>query len=130
MLRIGIAGIGHLGKIHAKLWKEVEGVTVTGIYDVNPDAANTVSKDLGVESFENYSSFLQKVDALSIVTSTPSHYAIAKEAIVAGKHVLIENSIRRCWLRNHSSTILAFLNRTAWRSSSRAAAMSLSCSIS
>jgi len=93
MLRIGIAGVGHLGKIHAKLWKEVEGVTVMGIYDANPDAATAVSNDIGIPKFDDYSSFLQQVDALSIVTSTPSHYAIAKEAIVAGKHVLIEKPI-------------------------------------
>ncbi len=93
MLRIGIAGVGHLGKIHAKLWKEVEGVAVTGIYDANPAAADVVSNDLGVQCFENYSSFLNEVDALSIVTSTPSHYAIAMQAVVAGKHVLIEKPI-------------------------------------
>ena len=93
MLRIGIAGVGHLGKIHAKLWKEVEGVTVTGIYDANLAAANVVSSEIGIPSFEDYSTFLQKVDALSIVTSTPSHYAIAKQAIEAGKHVLIEKPI-------------------------------------
>jgi predicted dehydrogenase len=93
MLRVGIAGVGHLGKIHAKLWKEVEGVTVTGIYDANPAAAVAVSNDLSIPWFEDYAKFLQNVDALSIVTSTPSHYAIAKQAIEAGKHVLIEKPI-------------------------------------
>ncbi len=93
MLRIGIAGVGHLGKIHAKLWKEVDGVTVTGIYDVSPEAASTVSSETGIESFEDFSTFLHQIDALSIVTSTPSHYAIAKQAIEAGKHVLIEKPI-------------------------------------
>jgi predicted dehydrogenase len=93
MLRIGIAGIGHLGKIHAKLWKEVEGIAVTGIFDANLTAATTVSSDLGIACFQDYAAFLQQVDALSIVTSTPSHYAIAKQAIESGKHVLIEKPI-------------------------------------
>lgn len=93
MLRIGIAGVGHLGRIHAKLWKEVDGVSVTGIFDANAAAASAISNETGIPDFPDFTSLLQHVDALSIVTSTPSHYAIAKEAIEAGKHVLIEKPI-------------------------------------
>ncbi len=93
MLRIGIAGVGHLGKIHAKLWKEVEGVTVAGIYDANAAVASAISNETGIENLDDLPALLHRVDALSIVTPTGSHYAVAKEAIQAGKHVLIEKPI-------------------------------------
>ncbi len=93
MLRVGIAGVGHLGRIHAKLWKEVDGVTVAGLYDANAAVASAISNETGIENFDDLTGLLQKVDALSIVTPTGSHYAVAKEAIAAGKHVLIEKPI-------------------------------------
>ncbi|HEY3875433.1 MAG TPA: Gfo/Idh/MocA family oxidoreductase [Candidatus Kapabacteria bacterium] len=93
MLRIGIAGVGHLGRIHAKLWKEVDGVAVAGLFDGNPAVASAVSNETGIPDFADYPSLLDRVDALSIVTSTPSHYEIAKQAIQMGKHVLIEKPI-------------------------------------
>jgi predicted dehydrogenase len=93
MLRVGIAGVGHLGKIHAKLWKEVDGVTVAGLYDANAAVASAISNETGIDNFDDLSSFLNSVDAVSIVTPTQSHYAVAKEAIQAGKHVLIEKPI-------------------------------------
>ena len=93
MLRVGIAGVGHLGRIHAKLWKEVDRVAVAGLYDANAAVASAISNETGIENFDDLAGLLQKVDALSIVTPTGSHYAVAKEAIAAGKHVLIEKPI-------------------------------------
>lgn len=110
MLRIGIAGVGHLGRIHAKLWKEVDGVSVNGIYDTNSAVASAVSNDTGIPDFPDYDSFLNHVDALSIVTSTPSHYDIAKQAIEAGKHVLIEKPITTT--TDQAKELIEFANRT------------------
>ncbi len=93
MIRIGIAGIGHLGKIHAKLWKEVDGVSVTGIYDVNGAESSAVSNETGIENVDDLVSLLERVDALSIVTPTQTHFEVARAAILAGKHVLIEKPI-------------------------------------
>ncbi|HZK76091.1 MAG TPA: Gfo/Idh/MocA family oxidoreductase [Candidatus Kapabacteria bacterium] len=93
MLRVGIAGVGHLGRIHAKLWKEVDGVTIAGLYDANAAVASAISNETGIENFDDLSGLLKRVDALSIVTPTGSHYDVAKQAIAAGKHVLIEKPI-------------------------------------
>ncbi len=93
MLRIGIAGVGHLGKVHAKLWKEVSGVAVTGLYDANGAQASAVSNETGIENMDTLGALLDRVDALSIVTPTQSHFDVAREAIEAGKHVLIEKPI-------------------------------------
>ena len=93
MLKVGVAGVGHLGSIHAKLWKEVENVQLVGIYDANPARLSAVANELSVRDFEDLTSLIHTVDALSIVTPTNAHYDVAKEAIAAGKHVLIEKPI-------------------------------------
>ena len=92
-LRVGVAGVGHLGRIHAKLWKEVDNVHFCGVYDENAAAASAVANDLGTENFDTLDALLNAVDALSIVTTTQAHYIVAERAIGFGKHVLIEKPI-------------------------------------
>jgi predicted dehydrogenase len=111
MLRIGIAGVGHLGRIHAKLWKEVDGVTVVGLYDSNAAVASAISNETGIENFDDLAGLLQNVDALSIVTPTLSHYDVAKQAIAAGKHVLIEKPITTTTKQAEELIALAKSNR-------------------
>ena len=86
MLRVGVAGVGHLGKVHTKLWKEVEGAELAGVFDENRAVASAAANEYQTENFEDYSRFLNAVDALSIVTTTQAHYAVAKQAIELGKH--------------------------------------------
>jgi predicted dehydrogenase len=93
MLKVGVAGVGHLGKIHTKLWKEVDGVQLVGVFDENPEAANAAAIEHQTNNFADLRSLIAEVDALSIVTTTQAHYAVAKEAISSGKHVLIEKPI-------------------------------------
>jgi predicted dehydrogenase len=93
MLKVGVAGVGHLGKVHTKLWKDVEGAELVGVYDENRAVASAAANEYRTENFENYTQFLNAVDALSIVTTTQAHYAVAKQAIELGKHVLIEKPI-------------------------------------
>src|ERR1043166_6343023 len=92
-LKVGVAGVGHLGKVHTKLWKEVEGAELCGVFDENRAVASAVANEFHTENFEDYTRFLHAIDALSIVTTTQAHYAVAKQAILAGKHVLIEKPI-------------------------------------
>lgn len=92
-LKIGVIGVGHLGKIHAKLWKEVAGVELFGIYDANTAEAQKVASDLSVNSFASLEELLDSADGLSIVTPTVTHHEVAKVAIQKGKHVLIEKPI-------------------------------------
>jgi predicted dehydrogenase len=92
-LKVGVAGVGHLGKIHTKLWKEVDGVQLAGVFDENPEAASIAATEYDTTNFEDLGTLIREVDALSIVTTTQAHYAVAHEAILAGKHVLIEKPI-------------------------------------
>jgi predicted dehydrogenase len=93
MLKVAVAGVGHLGKIHAKLWKEVERAELVGVFDVDRDEARRVAALHDVRAFETIDELLSAGDALSIVTPTFAHHETAMRAIDAGKHVLIEKPI-------------------------------------
>ncbi len=93
MIKIGILGAGHLGKIHIRLLKEIEKYQVIGFYDTNIEAAKVVSKELGVKFFESFEELVEQVDALDIVTPTITHFDCASKAIKKSKHVFIEKPI-------------------------------------
>ena len=92
-LRVGVVGTGSLGYHHARLLRDVPGVSFLGIHDVNPERARTVSTELGVPSHASLADLFTQVDAVSIVVPTPAHFAVAKAALTAGKHLLIEKPI-------------------------------------
>jgi len=92
-IRVGVVGVGHLGRIHARLWKEVLGPSFIGVYDENRETAREIANETESNAFEHLSELLDAVDALSIVTPTFAHYAVAKDAMMLGKHVLIEKPI-------------------------------------
>jgi predicted dehydrogenase len=93
MLRVGIAGVGHLGAIHARLWKEREDVELVGVYDTRGERATAVAAELGIAAFDSLDALLGSVDALDIVTSTSSHAAVAIAAFDRGIHCFIEKPI-------------------------------------
>ncbi len=89
-MTIGIVGLGHLGKIHVKLLKEIEGFDVVSIYDLNQQTLKDVSNQYHIHAAKNFDDLLNNVEACVIVTPTPSHYELAAKAIKLGKHVFIE----------------------------------------
>ncbi len=93
MLKIGVIGVGHLGKVHTKLWKEVSGTELIGVFDANGEEAARVASEHNIRSFPDIASLIASVDALSIVTPTFAHFDVAKLAIENRKHVLIEKPI-------------------------------------
>ena len=93
MLKIGVLGAGHLGKIHLRLASQSEKYEVTGFYDPDINNAARVEKELGIKSFSSMTELIQAVDVVDIVTPTLSHYECAKEAISAGKHIFLEKPI-------------------------------------
>jgi predicted dehydrogenase len=92
-MRVGVAGTGSLGYHHARLLRGVEGVTFGGFYESNPERAATVAKELEITAHPTLDALLANVDALSIVTPTKFHHVVAKAALEAGKHLLIEKPI-------------------------------------
>src|SRR5262245_12259788 len=94
-LSVGVIGTGHLGSLHAKLWNEVETARLVGVFDADPARASAVAKDAKTRVFPSVAALLAEVDAVSIVTPTSTHAAVAAGAIAAGKHVFIEKPITK-----------------------------------
>lgn len=93
MLKVGVLGAGHLGKIHLRLLNQSEKYELVGFYDPDEINAQKVSKEFGYTYFDNLNSLIEQVDVVDIVTPTLSHFDCAKKAIEQGKHIFIEKPI-------------------------------------
>lgn len=92
-LKLGIFGIGHLGKIHLRCALACKGIDVIGFYEPNDEQAEKISAEFGVKRYRHAKQLIAVVDAIDIVTPTPTHYLLAAAAIKAGKHVFIEKPV-------------------------------------
>lgn len=93
MLKAGVLGAGHLGKIHLRLLNQSEKYELVGFYDANEDNAKKVAEEFGYTYFDSIEALIDAVDMVDIVTPTLSHYDCAKQAIAKGKHIFIEKPI-------------------------------------
>jgi predicted dehydrogenase len=93
MLKIGVLGAGHLGKIHLRLLNESGKYELIGFHDPDAMIGKAVSEEFGYAYFENLNQLIEMVDVVDIVTPTLSHVDCAKKAMEAGKHVFIEKPI-------------------------------------
>jgi predicted dehydrogenase len=92
-LRIGVIGVGHLGALHTKMLADLPGVRLAGVHDMNPAKAERVATDYKTTAFADMLGLLGEVDAVTIATSTSAHFATARRALEAGKHVFLEKPI-------------------------------------
>lgn len=93
MLKIGVLGAGHLGRIHINLAKQSEKLDLIGFFDPNQTNSMKLEKELGVKSFASIDELIEAVDIVDIVTPTLSHFECAKKAILKSKHIFIEKPI-------------------------------------
>jgi predicted dehydrogenase len=93
MLKIGIFGAGHLGKIHMQQWKTIPGISLVGFYDPDDENAATAIAQYQVPRYDTIDALVQAVDAVDIVTTTTAHYEIAKKALLCGRHVFVEKPL-------------------------------------
>ena len=93
MIKIGVMGAGHLGRIHLKLIKEIKDYDLIGFCDPNDANAKKAMDDLGVKRFDDMNVMLNEVDAIDIVTTTLAHFECAEKAIRKGRHVFIEKPL-------------------------------------
>jgi predicted dehydrogenase len=93
MIKIGLLGAGHLGKIHLKLLKEIPEFQIFGFYDIDSEKSKQVSAEYGVHSFSSSEELISKCDAVDIVTPTLSHHSLAVNALKKSKHVFIEKPL-------------------------------------
>ena len=90
MLKVGIFGVGHLGKIHLKNWLDIKDVQLIGFYDPDEKTAKDVVAQFNVPYFSNPEDLLSLADAVDIVVPTNYHYDLCELAIKAGKHIFVE----------------------------------------
>lgn len=93
MLKIGIIGAGHLGKIHLKLAEQSQKLELIGFYDVDTENSKKIAEDFGYNFFESVEELIEKCDIIDVVTPTLAHSGYAEKAIKAGKHIFIEKPI-------------------------------------
>ncbi|WP_033961883.1 Gfo/Idh/MocA family protein [Psychroserpens jangbogonensis] len=93
MLKAGVLGAGHLGKIHLRLLNQSEKYDLVGFYDADENNAKKVVEEFGYTYFNTIEALIDAVDMVDIVTPTLSHYDCAIKAIAKGKHIFIEKPI-------------------------------------
>lgn len=93
MIKIGLFGAGHLGKIHMQQWLQVAGAELVGFYDPNNASAEGAIQQYGVKRFNSVDDLIAAVEAVDIVTTTIAHFEIARACLQAGKHVFIEKPL-------------------------------------
>lgn len=93
MLKIGVLGAGHLGKIHIKCLKQISDYNLVGFYDPDNTISEYVAKELEIKRFGSIDELIDAVDAVDIVTPTISHYECASKALKKSKHVFIEKPL-------------------------------------
>lgn len=93
MLKIGVLGAGHLGKIHIKLIKEISGYELIGFYDPDDKKSTEVEKEFGIKRLNSIDDIIEQCDVVDVVTPTLSHYECASLALRSSKHVFIEKPV-------------------------------------
>jgi len=93
MLKIGVLGAGHLGKIHIKCIKLIPDFELVGFYDPDDDISRQVSDEYGIRSYESVTELIDAVEVVDIVTPTVSHFDCASQALRKFRHVFIEKPV-------------------------------------
>ena len=92
-LRVGVVGVGHIGKNHARLYAELGNADFAAIYDTDLEKAAQVAQEFGTTAASSLDEFAQRIDAASVATPTSSHFDVARQLLERGKHLLIEKPI-------------------------------------
>lgn len=92
-LRAAVIGVGYLGRFHAQKYARQSGVELVGVVDSNPAQAADVAAEVGCQAFTDYRQLFGRVDLVSVVVPTQYHFAVARDCLEAGCHVLLEKPI-------------------------------------
>jgi len=107
MLKAGVLGAGHLGKIHLRLLQESKKFELVGFFDPFKENAKKVAKEFGYKLFDSVEELIAAVEVVDIVTPTLSHFECAKKAIEKGRHIFIEKPITKTVLEAEAIKTLA-----------------------
>ena len=92
-IRVGVIGVGYLGKFHAKIYSNMSGVDLVGIVDVNAETAQNIAQEYNCKAYTDSKELLDKVDAVSIVVPTVYHLETARPFLEKGIHMLMEKPV-------------------------------------
>src|SRR3954469_2428554 len=92
-IRAAVIGVGYLGRFHAQKYAQLEACELMAVVDGREEVRNAVAAEVKTRAVEDYRELLGEVDAVSVVTPTPAHFAIAAAFLEAGAHVLVEKPI-------------------------------------
>ncbi|MDC1236907.1 Gfo/Idh/MocA family oxidoreductase [Polaribacter sp.] len=107
MLKAGVLGAGHLGKIHLRLLQESNKFELVGFFDPFTENAEKIAKEFGYKLFDSIEELIAAVEVVDIVTPTLSHFECAKKAIEKGRHIFIEKPITTTVLEAEAIKTLA-----------------------
>ena len=93
MLKIGVFGVGHLGKFHLNNWIEMPGIELVGFFDPNDNTANIVSEKYQLPRFLDADALIDACDAIDVVAPTNFHFECCEKAVKKGKHVFVEKPL-------------------------------------
>ncbi len=93
MLKIGIAGVGRLGRFHAGKFLADPRCELAGVYDINEERCRQAARDFGVKVFRGYDELIRECGAVDIAATTSAHHQLAKAALLAGKPVFVEKPL-------------------------------------
>ena len=105
MLKIGVIGLGSMGKNHVRVCSEMENVELVGVSDINEAAVKNIAERVNSKPFYDYKELISEIDVAIVATPTSSHFEIANDLIDAGKHLLVEKPIYKSFI---------YLKRISW----------------
>ena len=106
-LRVGVIGVGRMGERHCRVYSNMPTVDLVGISDLGAERGRMVAEAYDTSFFDEYHDLLQQVDAVSVVTPTDTHYAVAADCLRAGVHILVEKPLARTLVEARKLATLA-----------------------
>ena len=92
-LKVAVIGVGHLGRVHARILSKMPGMRLAGVVDVSPEQRTAVAEACRTNAFADHLAVVDKIDAAVIATPTRYHHAVAQDLIARGIHVLVEKPL-------------------------------------
>ena len=113
-LKVGVVGVGHLGKEHARIYSQLENVQLVGVCDIDA-AREEKARELGIPFTTDFRKLIPQVEAVSVSVPTSQHYAVAREFLEAGVHTLVEKPMTSTLEQADALIDLALKNRCVLR---------------
>jgi predicted dehydrogenase len=93
MLKVGVFGVGHLGKFHLNNWNEIDGIKIVGFYDPDEKSSLEVAEKYGIKRYKDPAALMNACDVVDVVAPTTVHFEVVKMAILKSKHVFVEKPL-------------------------------------